>query len=252
VREDLEPDLIAAGLGDPGRLTRRVARGQVARVETPAGRVVLRPYRRGGIVGGLSLPHRSPRRFADELRAALEARRRGLPVPEPLVVVARRSGPGWHGWIVYREVPGAQDLRAALRAAGAGAEAAGLLGRALRLLRQAHDAGLEHPDLSLGNLLVEGEGSGALWIVDLDRAGFGPPRTPRGRFDDVSRLDRSVEKLFGDGLLDRQERDRLMVGYAEGDPVLERFFRSRLSAHARRLARHRRLWPRPGRRSLLS
>lgn len=186
-------------------------RGGTSRLVTEEGALVVRRCLRGGVMrwaGGLYFGWR-PRPLR-EFWVLLEARRRGLPVPEPVLAVVE-YGPGWihRGWLVMREIVGGVPLWEFLRnhPAGGVAEALG------RGLRQAHDRGLAHPDLNLRNILVVVEGGDARFaFVDLDRARL--CREPLGeaaRRRSLRRIRRSALRLdprgevVGAALLDRVE-----------------------------------------------
>src|SRR5690606_8774787 len=77
--------------------------------------------------------------------------------------------------------PGARV--AAWRAAGA-------------LLRRTWDAGLLHPDLNLGNILIAGDPEDPrAWLIDLDRARLSGDMSAGDRVAMQRRLNRSREKL---------------------------------------------------------
>ncbi|MGH7542671.1 MAG: lipopolysaccharide kinase InaA family protein, partial [Gemmatimonadota bacterium] len=75
----------------------------------------------------------------------------------------------------------AADRRAGLAAAG-------------REVGRAHRAGLDHPDLNVGNLFLQPADPGwRAWLLDLDRAAIGPPSGDVARRN-LARLLRSLEK----------------------------------------------------------
>ena len=141
---------------------------------------------------------RRRRPFA-EFWALAEARRRGLPVPEPLAAVVERGRWTYRGVLVTAEVPGAVPLPEFL-AAGAAPDAAAALGRRLR---EIHDAGLLHPDLHLGNVLVLPLAHGVdVAFVDLDRARLSErPLGAAARRRGLARLRRSARKIDPAGRL---------------------------------------------------
>jgi len=238
----LAAELRQAGFFRAEELTRGLPRGRTARVALPSAEVVVRAYRRGGILGRGRQTYPSPRRFLAELEATLEARQRGIPVPEPLGFVACPGRGGWRGWAAFRTVPGGRDLRERLAECADAAAVESRLRLVLAVVREAHDRGLVHADLNAGNILLDEEEPPRVFLIDLDRARLGPPRSPSGRFGEIARLDRSLEKVFGETLLDREARDRLLLGYGEGRAELERAIRRRLPAHRRAVRRHRLLW----------
>jgi hypothetical protein len=84
-----------------------------------------------------------------------------------------------------------------------------------------HDAGVDHRDLNLGNLLLRASAAGVeAFIVDLDAARLcaGPlPFAARQRA--LRRLERSLVKI-GDGDPGEQSRARLYEAYAGDDAGL--------------------------------
>jgi len=107
-------------------------------------------------------------------------------------------------------------------------------------IRSLHDAGIVHRDLNLGNLLVRGE---QISILDLDGAAILDSVPAVRRFSNLSRLDRSYLKLFGEeGALSHEDRRALLRVYCADDAALLRDFESRIAAHKRSLWRHRLLW----------
>ena len=195
--------------GDLGGEPLRGGRGGTRRIATGLGSVVYRECRRGGAVrwlGSLYLGFR-PRPFR-EYWTMLTARRLGLPVPEPIAGIVTPVVPGaYRGAILTLEVEGAVPLWEHLRA-GADDDPIGRLAAALRRI---HDAGLRHPDLNLGNVLVTA--AGEIVFVDLDRASIRPGGLgDRDRARALGRIRRSARKLdpagavLGDADLDRLER----------------------------------------------
>jgi 3-deoxy-D-manno-octulosonic acid kinase len=199
-RETLRPLVVGAENGLP--LTG--GRGATARFETEQGGVVLRRFRRGGAMRWLGdvyfgLRPRPLREFAVLLRA----RRRGLPVPDPLAaVVERRALVAYRGRLLMREIVGGVPILQWLEQE-ADAGGAGILPRLAHALRELHDAGLDHPDLNLENVLVVSRSYGPrIVFVDLDRARLGTsPLGAPARRRALLRLRRSAAKLDPAGRL---------------------------------------------------
>lgn len=98
------------------------------------------------------------RQEADMLRT-LEA----ASIPCPRLVALARDEKG--SYIVTEEIADAGELRDRLTAGGVGART--LLARLGRLAKELHDAGIEHLDFHVGNVLVRGE---TLFVLDVHRA----------------------------------------------------------------------------------
>jgi len=169
---DLSLEGEAAGLGAA------FGRGGVRRL----GEVVLRPYRRGGLVRHLNARiYASPQRFAQEFTVHRALWLAGFPTVEPLGYAARRRGWGFEGLFLTRFAdcepwPRRWELSA------------------LALLREQIDAlcawGLFAPDLNATNVMVTKEGGVSL--LDWDRARWvGGDLLARYR----ARLLRSLDKL---------------------------------------------------------
>jgi tRNA A-37 threonylcarbamoyl transferase component Bud32 len=141
-----------------------------------------------------------------ELRVAAEARRRGIPVAEPLGVLVE-----WVAPIVYRSafltraLPG-MILWEFLRTDDDALVRAHVVEEARRAVDTMHRQGLFHADLNLHNLFVtQARESFAVAILDLDKARFfQSPLPSKMRARNLARLRRSVRKLDPDGrYLDR-------------------------------------------------
>ena len=185
-------------------------RGGTVRIPTEQGPVILRRFRRGGAMRWLGETYFGFRpRPLREFAILLRARRRGLAVPDPLAaVVERRFGIAYWGCLLMHEIVGGTPI-SELVGAEPGADLVALLARGLREL---HDAGLSHPDLNLGNVLVVARSYGPLLaFVDLDRARLrSRPLGAAARRRSLRRLRRSAAKLDPAGrLLSAQALDRL-------------------------------------------
>lgn len=179
-------------------------RGQALAVESPLGEAVLRTYRRGGMVRYLSNASYvyagafRTRPFA-EWRVTRRLHDAGLPVPEPLAAAFKRKGLFYTGAFLTRRIPQAEPLsQAAVRMQAADWKRLG------ELLGKACTAGLRHPDLNAGNILLDT--SGKFWLLDFDRARIsGRPVDPAPM---ITRLQRSMRKLGIDN--DEQALSNLM------------------------------------------
>lgn len=168
-------------------------RGTTHFIDTPAGELVLRHYRRGGLLGGW-LGDRYPwtgfesTRAAREWRLLVELQRRGLPVPAPVAAQVERSGAIYRADLLTRRLAGVSSLAQRLGEAALPAEAWRRIGVTLRRF---HDAGACHADLNAHNVLL-GAG-GEVFLIDFDR---GAIRAPGGwQRANLARLRRSLEKI---------------------------------------------------------
>jgi len=212
-----------------------------------ASRVVLRRYRHGGLLAPLT---RSliwgPERAISELRVCIAAERAGAPVPQVLCVAAwPRVGPFWSALIGTEEVTGALDLEQWTRGSRSSSERVSLARRVGVAVRRLHDAGIEHRDLQLRNILVRSV-SEEVVVIDLDRAHFhGPAGVPMARrAQNLGRLVRSALKRgLWQARIGRRERAAFLSGYLEGDRKLREALRSRVCRERLKLAAHRVSWP---------
>jgi len=245
LRGDVAAALVEAGVDEPETLRDRAAatydgRGAPFGVDVPgAGRVFVRPYLHGGLFGRLTGDrHAGDGRFLEELRALSEARAAGVPVPEALGIVSRSRGLGLRrGWLLVREVPGAVDLLAFLGSAPHPAHRHDVLAAAGRVVRRLHDAGFEHPDLHLKNLLLAPGGD--VLVLDLDRVRRLPSLCRERRLAGLFRFDRFAEKQAARGFpVSRADRLRFLRAYAGGDWPGREEVRGLAERLARHVARH--------------
>jgi 3-deoxy-D-manno-octulosonic acid kinase len=154
--------------------------------------------RRGGSLAPLwrdRFPARG--RLVRNVTVAAEAAARGVPTPRVVALLTEEGPPRlFRGWLATERVLEAIDLAELLRS-GRAHEAD--LAAALAAARALHDAGIDHVDLNLGNLLVRPGASGPEgFVIDLDRARLrAGPLPDKARQSALRRLERSHAKLFG-------------------------------------------------------
>jgi tRNA A-37 threonylcarbamoyl transferase component Bud32 len=133
-------------------------------------------WRAGAAAPRLYVKRFPPSLFRDRARA--EARmlqalaKAGIPCPR--LVATSRDDAG--SYVITEEVPDAPILKDLLGRGGAGAPA--LVAALGRLVRRMQDAGIEHQDLHVGNILARGE---TLYVIDVHRSA-------RRRFTDARRI----------------------------------------------------------------
>jgi 3-deoxy-D-manno-octulosonic acid kinase len=178
-----------------------------------------------------------------ELTVTARAEEARAPVPHVLCVVLwPLAGPFWSALIGTREEPQAEDLSAAWRARKPGPERWALLRQVGRAIRRLHDAGLEHPDLQVRNVLLCPGPPQRIVVIDLDRARFRAikPVSVRARARNLGRLFRSAVK---EGLFDPRSACRelavLIGGYTRRDRELRRALLRRVPWERAALAVHR-------------
>lgn len=171
-------------------------RGGAWFIESSHGAMVLREYRRGGLVASLSessyvfTGERAVRSFAEfRLLARLQAL--GLPVPPPVAAYYRRvSAVTYKARLLVERLKGVHSL-----AEHPDIEDTGLWNRVGRVIRQFHDAGLNHVDLNCHNILISGN---QVYLIDFDRCRLMPPGRAGSdwRAANLARLERSCAKIF--------------------------------------------------------
>jgi len=246
--EGFEPAAIELGLDHRSGWERHIAagvhagRGKVAFVETDAGSVMLKQLRRGGVAGPIwreRFPSR--RRLMANLTLPALARERGIATPPAVALLLIASGPSlWRGWLAVRTVPGAVDFIDRVRERPPTHDE---WAEALGAVRRLHDAGFGHPDLNLGNLMVDAAGD--IWVIDLDRCRVrAGGLEPDARITAIRRIERSYHKTCLLNGLDPDSRIDWLELYSGGDRSLDLRWEERRDLDCARLERHRRGWRR--------
>ena len=154
--------------------------------------LVLRHYRRGGLLGrlvhdqylGWQPAHSRPMR---ELALLLQMHQAGLPVPEPVAARMVRCGPAYGGDLLIRRIDQARDLLAVLQEKPLDRPRWQAIGATLARF---HAAGIDHTDLNIHNILLDQEQR--IWLIDFDKCARRRP----GRWQqaNLARLLRSLHK----------------------------------------------------------
>lgn len=242
----------ALGLLEPGALERHLAgrpgeggRGPTARLPLGASgeRLLLRLVLHGGLLGrGLGTTLLGLGRPGRELTVSAELRAAGAPVPEPVLLLGvRRAGPLWSAAVGTRVEEQTENARHFLERAPDAATIASAAEAAGHAVRRFHDAGGEHADLHLGNLLLRSDPETCeCLVIDLDRAGRADKVPPARRMAELARLYRSLVKRNLVSRLGDTARARFFAAYvgddrALGDAMLRHLPRERLRLRLHRL-----------------
>ncbi|MDJ0972973.1 MAG: lipopolysaccharide kinase InaA family protein [Planctomycetota bacterium] len=195
----------------------RGGRRPLTQLESELGTVLVREYRKGGLLRFVR-----GRRFFGRWRPLMELvlHRRlhavNVPVTEAVGCVVLRGALGWRGFLLTHEVPRSVDLEAWSYGVPleTGLSSQEVLRRAGRAVRRLHDEGVSHPDLHLKNLLLTSEGK--VLVLDLDKAhALDHPLPESARIRDLARMGRGIEKHRMKGLTTgRRESLRFLEGYA--------------------------------------
>ena len=157
--------------------------------------LVLRHYRRGGLLG----PWLGDRYFwlglartraFREWHLLAQLYRRGLPVPLPVAAQVRRRGLCYRADLVTRRLEGAESLAQRLTRETLGRARWRAVGTCLRRF---HDVGAWHADLNAHNVLLVAD---EVYLIDFDRGRLRDPGAWRAR--NLARLKRSLDKLAGE------------------------------------------------------
>ncbi|HEX6994018.1 MAG TPA: 3-deoxy-D-manno-octulosonic acid kinase [Gammaproteobacteria bacterium] len=195
------------------RLDERTGRGGVRIVDRGDERWVLRHYHRGGAVSRFVDDHYlwlglDRARSFREWRLLARLAELGLPAPRPVAARVVRSGLAYRADIVTRYLPDTRPLSAFL---DEGVPLDGLWREIGRMVRAFHDHGVQHPDLTAHNILLDP--SGRTFLVDFDNARLRAPGSWREA--GLARLERSLRKvaLETGGTFDERGWRELEAGY---------------------------------------
>ncbi|MCM2129326.1 3-deoxy-D-manno-octulosonic acid kinase [Larsenimonas rhizosphaerae] len=156
---------------------------------------VLRPYRRGGLIGRVVREHyvwtrlEATRAFR-ECRLTARLQQAGLPVPAPVGACVWRHGLTYRAALLTVRISGAHALATCLEE---GRADHALLHDVGRMIRRFHDHGLDHVDLNARNILIDE--AHTPWLIDLDRCQLRAGERFKAR--NLERLSRSFEKFAG-------------------------------------------------------
>ena len=154
---------------------------------------VLRHYSRGGLVARFIDDHyfwaglERTRAFR-EFRLLAKMREWRLPVPAPIAACVQRSGLVYKADIITALIPDTVTLSALLRRDGAAKQVWQSIGR---MVSDFHAYGIDHPDLTAHNILVDDKDD--VFLVDFDNAVLRPRGDWRQR--GIARLERSLRKV---------------------------------------------------------
>lgn len=169
-------------------------RGQVVFFSYQEQSFVLRHYRRGGLVGQLFSDDRyfftGKKRSRPWREFALlgKLNQLGLPAPVPVAIRLIREGLFYRADLITRLIPNARDLSTLLVHQRLSSAVWLQVGR---VIRQFHDAGVDHSDLNIHNIMLDENGK--IWIIDLDKSCIRKPAFSWQRAN-LERLYRSLEK----------------------------------------------------------
>lgn len=188
-------------------------RGTTWFVQTDTLAAALRHYRRGGLFGKLVADSYwftgwEKTRSFQEFQLLQQLKESGVNVPRPIAACAIRNGLTYRADLLSEKVANACDLVAILQETPLSTEMYQKIGQEIRKM---HDAQVNHTDLNIHNILIDGLQQ--VWIIDFDKcyqqSGEG---WKQGNLD---RLKRSFVKEVGKRNISWQESDwqPLLAGY---------------------------------------
>jgi len=186
-------------------------RGGSSRMTIDGQDFILRRYLRGGLVQHVvsdrylwtGLASTRPAREQQAIEHALDS---GLPVPAVAAWLVIRRGFSYQAAIISRFIPHQATLAGMLAQQALASHAWEVLGA---LIRQMHDASIDHADLNANNILIDEAGD--FYLIDFDRA---RRRAADGRWRrrNLDRLLRSLRKIA-----DRHELSGSVFHFTDDD-----------------------------------
>lgn len=168
--------------------------------------LVLRHFRRGGLVGKLNRDRYigaavGKGRAMQEFMLLAWMRRQGLPVPRPIAARHRSRGLLYRADLITERIPDARPLAEVLQERALPERNWIAIGS---VIRQLHDLGVHHADLNCRNILLDA--CEQAWLIDFDKC---DRREPNGWMKrNLARLRRSIEK---------EKRQRLRFNWVPED-----------------------------------
>ena len=144
-------------------------RGTTWFVQLDSMQAALRHYRRGGLFGKLVEDNYwfsgwDKTRSAAEFSLLLSLKEVGVNVPQPIAARAAKSGLTYQADLLSERIPEARDLVSILQEKPLPAEIYQRIGEEIRKM---HDAGVNHTDLNIHNILIDKQDR--VWIIDFDK-----------------------------------------------------------------------------------
>ena len=187
----------AATWGDQARPVSSGGRGGAWFLQAGEDKLVLREYRRGGLVAKFARYAYAFTREADvrsfaEFRLLNAMLSKGLPVPRPVAAWYRKLSP-----IQYRAAIIIERLENTSPLADLIAELDGDAWESIgETIRRFHDAGVMHADLNCFNVLVRDE---EFFLIDFDKSRLTADSAPaRWKEANLDRFSRSLVKVAGE------------------------------------------------------
>lgn len=189
-------------------------RGTTWFVQSAALPAALRHYRRGGLFGKLIKDHYFftgwlSSRSVQEFKLLQFLHQAGVNVPRPIAARVIRKGLLYQADLFSEKIENAQDLLALLTKRALSTEEYQRIGHEIGKM---HQAGVNHTDLNIHNILLDKQGR--VWLIDFDKCS---QEKDIGHWQqkNIARLLRSFQKEKNKRNIQWQENDfsSLLVGY---------------------------------------
>lgn len=144
-------------------------RGTTWFVQLNSIQAALRHYRRGGLFGKLVKDNYwfsgwEKTRSAQEYQLLLMLTEAGVHVPKPIAARAVKTGLTYQADLLSERIPNAKDLVSILQEQVLSAERYQKIGQEIAKM---HDAGVNHTDLNIHNILLDA--NDRVWLIDFDK-----------------------------------------------------------------------------------
>ncbi len=184
-----EPDFWHQNQAITGQAT---GRGTTFFIRHESHELVLRHYKRGGLIGRFIHDHylyfgMQNTRAWRELHLLLTLNELQLPAPKPVAARVQRGLFWYSADVITQRIPQAQDLHQVLCNKPLLENQWFEVGR---IIRQFHDAQVYHHDLNIHNIMVDSKQK--IWLIDFDKCGFRSGE--KWKHKNLDRLQRSLQK----------------------------------------------------------
>lgn len=155
---------------------------------------VLRHYCRGGVIGNWISRDKylfcgtAFSRCVQEFQLLNRLVEKGLPTSRPAAIRLQRTGLIYSADLITHQIPQALDLSQLLIRQRLSSRIWKKVGA---VIRQFHDAGLDHSDLNIHNILLDEQEQ--VWLIDVDKSRLRKP-VRKWQMRNMERLYRSLEK----------------------------------------------------------
>ncbi|MGR5340812.1 3-deoxy-D-manno-octulosonic acid kinase [Vibrio astriarenae] len=177
--------------------------------------VALRHYRRGGMLGKILTDQYlftkwEKSRSCQEFMLLSYLKQQGINVPTVIAARTIRRGLWYTADIITEKIKKAQDLIAITETDRLSDEVLMKIGREIRKM---HDVSVNHTDLNIKNIMLDGDGQ--VWLIDFDKCLV--KEGEHWKKQNLDRLRRSIDKenQRGTSLMTEKDYEIIVHGYRE-------------------------------------